>query len=648
MKLFLIFHINICFSSIEESERKQVIKRCYWPLLNLIQELKIPVGIEASGYSLEEIKKIDPEFIKKLKFLIKKKYCELIGSGYSQLIGPLTPSKISDYNLKIGNKIYSKYLKTNPKIALINEQAFSAGIVDNYLDNGYKTIIMDWDNCFKSNIEIKKKYFFFPQKVSSSTKRRINVIWSSSILFQKFQRFAQSEIGIDEYINFIKSKKLNNKNSSMCIYASDLEAINYRTKRYKAESKIEKSEWNRIKCLIKKLLEKNFIFIKPSGALNSNRNKYSFNNLEFKNPAFPCLTKKQQKYNILRWAVTGRNDNKINSYCWKIFYHFKRNNIKDLNHWKKLCYFWSSDFRTHITLKRWKNYLKQLNLYIKKINFKHEKYKASKVNKYRNISLKKYQEKIYIKGKHIEILLNPKRGCSIEKFYDKRVSNNYLFGFVPHGYYEDISHGVDFYSGHLVIEPLGKHKITDLFKINHRIKNWKNGLIVSSFFKNNFGKFGKDIIFDNKNSKIGIKYNINFKKNINGSIRLSHITLNPEIFKKDLYYQTHNGGKIFEKFNLNQKSFDHGEAVSHLISANQAIGLTENLVNLGDKSKKICINIDRNFDAQVGMISFKKVNKKNFFRLYFSVKEHDDTSRYIKNFNTKVVTWISANKSNHK
>ena len=46
----------------------------------------------------------------------------------------------------------------------------------------------------------------------------------------------------------------------------------------------------------------------------------------------------------------------------------------------------------------------------------------------------------------------------------------FLFGFVPHGYYEDISYGVDFYSGHLVIEPLGEHKITDLKK---PILKWK-------------------------------------------------------------------------------------------------------------------------------------------------------------------------------
>ena len=98
---------------------------------------------------------------------------------------------------------------------------------------------------------------------------------------------------------------------------------------------------------------------------------------------------------------------------------------------------------------------------------------------------------------------------------------------------------------------------------------------------------------------------------MNGSIRLSHITLNPNLFKKNLYYATHNGGKFFEKFKLSGKNFDHGKSVSHLVSANQAVGVTEGVIYLGDKSKKVCINIDRNFDTQVGMISYEKVKNKN-------------------------------------
>ena len=101
-----------------------------------------------------------------------------------------------------------------------------------------------------------------------------------------------------------------------------------------------------------------------------------------------------------------------------------------------------------------------------------------------NIILKEYSKNkiliedtknfIKIKGDNIEILLNKNKGCAIDKFYDYRVSEKFIFGFVPHGFFKDIGYGADFYSGHLVIEPLGKFKITDLNKPNIKIKNQKN------------------------------------------------------------------------------------------------------------------------------------------------------------------------------
>ena len=64
------------------------------------------------------------------------------------------------------------------------------------------------------------------------------------------------------------------------------------------------------------------------------KSKVSNKNLIFDNPAFPCITKKQDKYNILRWAVTGRDDNKINSICWKIYEYFTTRKIKNLEYRK--------------------------------------------------------------------------------------------------------------------------------------------------------------------------------------------------------------------------------------------------------------------------------------------------------------------------
>jgi hypothetical protein len=62
LRAFAFFHLNLAFSSIEEERRPDVIARCYWPLLRLAEKHH-PLGIEASGYTLEEIARLDPAWI---------------------------------------------------------------------------------------------------------------------------------------------------------------------------------------------------------------------------------------------------------------------------------------------------------------------------------------------------------------------------------------------------------------------------------------------------------------------------------------------------------------------------------------------------------------------------------------------------------
>ena len=75
------------FSSIEENQRVEVIKKCYWPILILASEYKVPIGIESSGITLEIINELDKSWVDALRNLIHNGLCEFIGSGYSQLIG---------------------------------------------------------------------------------------------------------------------------------------------------------------------------------------------------------------------------------------------------------------------------------------------------------------------------------------------------------------------------------------------------------------------------------------------------------------------------------------------------------------------------------------------------------------------------------
>ena len=132
LQLFAFFHLNIAFSSIEEEQRDEVIARCYWPLLHLA-ERHGPVGLEASGFTLEEIAASDPLWIDTLKRLVVTGRVEFIGAGYSQMIGPLVPARVTEANLAIGNEIYQRLLGVKPSIALVNEQAYSGGLVGLYL-----------------------------------------------------------------------------------------------------------------------------------------------------------------------------------------------------------------------------------------------------------------------------------------------------------------------------------------------------------------------------------------------------------------------------------------------------------------------------------------------------------------------------------
>lgn len=94
LKLYTVFHLNIAYSSIEDEQRQEVIRRCYWPLLRLARKYDLSLGIEATGYTLETIALSDPDWVEELRRLTAERNCEFAGSGYSQAIGSLVPAEV--------------------------------------------------------------------------------------------------------------------------------------------------------------------------------------------------------------------------------------------------------------------------------------------------------------------------------------------------------------------------------------------------------------------------------------------------------------------------------------------------------------------------------------------------------------------------
>ena len=350
LQVFAFFHLNLAFSSIEEERRAAVIAHCYWPLLRLAERIG-PLGLEMSGYTLEEIAARDPAWIAAAKDLIAAGRIELIGSGYSQMIAPLVPARVTAENLRLGLEAYQKYLGVRPKLALVNEQAYASGLVPLYRDAGFDGLIMDFDNPAAAHPEWHPETQFLPQRAMGPDGQTIALLWSNTTLFQQMQRLAHGDIALGSYAAFVRGKH-GDTPRALCLYASDAEIFDFRPGRFRTEEKLSHvSEWAKLEQGFAAVIADGAIMTAPSKIFSLKSAPHAGQSLSLESPACPVPVKKQRKYNLARWAVTGRDNTAINAACQRIYEGMLADEANA--NWKELCYLWASDFRTHLTEKRW-------------------------------------------------------------------------------------------------------------------------------------------------------------------------------------------------------------------------------------------------------------------------------------------------------
>jgi len=632
--VFLFFHLNLFFSSLPENKKKDVINKCYWPLLNLIDNSKFKIGIEITGWTLNEIYKLDSSWIYSFKKLLEEKKTYLIGSSYTQAIFPLIPNDVNNYNIKYGIQIYKDLLNFIPKIAYVNEQCFSKSLVDLFKCNNYQTLIMDWD-CIKNNSNLNHKLKYFPQ-ILKGNKKTIDVIWNSSTNFQNFQKIIHDKLDENEYFQvFEKSNSF--KEGLVNIYGSDAEIFDFRLKRFENESKIKNntkiSEWSRIHKVLSKF-EKKFIYLNLNDIKKIKFNsKFSYNKIDITSADNILPTKKQKKYNPLRWYVGGQNNYLINTLCWNLYSNSKNNT----NKLKLLCFFWSSDFRTHIESKRWKNVLRQIKKesqnFIKTNNIKYFLKKNLAFNKKKifNYHLEKQSNHIiYDDGKYF-FKLDKVRGLTLSSFglIIKGKYHNYIQNFNQGTFYKD-KLNTDFYCGHTVLEN-SKSKYSDLDDLGDiKVEKINNFIILSNNFiiKDNLA-IKKKWYFDLNTKTFYLHNKISIKNNDFLSIRSNYFNLNYKTFDlNQLKISTKNGGSDNEYFKLNKsKNFYYDEAISPKFSAQSCFGNTDGEINIFDNNKSINFKLFHKFGTMAPMICFEKdKNKSYFFRVLMSFQENSDSN----------------------
>lgn len=627
LNLFALFHLNLAFSSIEEDQRATVVRDCYRPLLALAA--RHPIGIEATAYTLEAIRKSDPAWLEELAALIAAGRIEFIGSGYAQAIGPLLPADVVAANLRLGHQAYRELLGVTPKLALVNEQAYAGGLVGQYLDAGYEALLLDWDNVANFHAW-PPSYRYAPQRALGNDGRDIGLIWTNTVAFQKLQRLAHDDISLQDYMTFVAGQRGapdEHSDRTLCLYASDAEIFGFRPGRYRTEESNQGGqEWRRIAEALDGVASlEGARLVLPSESLKIG-GPFANRTLRLESAAYPVPVKKQRKYNLTRWAVTGRDDIGVNAACQRIYTALKARGGDDAD-WRELCRLWASDFRTHITEQRWQNFCADLAAMEARL-------KTARPAALHAIPGQPVQERyLTIATPTIRAELDRRRGLAIRS---AAFAPDFtpLMGGIAHGYFDDIALQADWYTGDCVFEAPGEHKVTDLEWAVTRIEQSDHGQVrVLGEIETALGPIRKLMTFHADSPRIDFDLEFGWQSFGRGSLRLAHVTLLGEAFDEEsLSFAAHNGGREPDRFALVGQSVEHGAPVSFLVSASCALGMTEGWLELADKRHRIEILVDRETAPLIGLVNHRRPGADNgggklFCQVMLSALELDDTCK---------------------
>jgi hypothetical protein len=667
-RLLCLFHLNLAFSSLEEESHAEVIRRCYRPALELARETGFPIAVEATGWTLRRIAQLDPGWIELLRELLAEGSAEFVGSAHAQCAAPLLPARLNVWNLRLGREVYLELLGVAPRVALVCEQVYSPGLVPLYLEAGYEALIVDWDNARRSHPRWPDEFRLHPQRARGGG-RTIPILWSKSIAFQKFQRFAHGELSLERYLAYVcEVSRGAVPGRALVLYANDVEIFDHRPGRFAAEPELRDGEWIRIAEGLRALCERNIgIPALPSELLGLLGAPGAGRELELESPSQPIPVKKQDKYNVSRWAVSGRDDVGINTRCWRLYERLARDDCTDTDpeRWRELCELWASDFRTHVTDSRWRAYIARLEnverlwrpsppspvppLYRALEPLVGRVARAWDDSEPRDRSwfegdsdsngsavVSDDGDSLELRAGTLALKLNLRRGMAIDALTDTDVAECPLLGTLEHGYFPTIDLGADFYSGHLVQESPLTHKVTDLKHVRPRLGFDQCGrLSATARISTELGPVEKTIRLNpphrdirDARAAVEIEWVLRWRELPLGSLRLGHVTLLPESFETHtLWYATHNGGAESETHFINCPAFDHGAAVSALVTARQGLGLTEGVVLLGDARRTIRVEVDRACARPLGLVSWVPGRERWFLRLCFALTESDETRR---------------------
>jgi len=630
VKAFQIYHLNLAFSSIPAEARSDVIGRCYWPLLRLAEALHIPIGIELTGWTLAQIRQLAPDWVVRFKAMLEAGQCELIGSGWTQIIGPVVPAAVNIWNQRLGLEAYTSLLGQRPRLALVNEMAFSSSLVNLYHEAGYDGLIMDRDNVRLALGLDYKPMTEVPTHALGHHGIALPVLWSDSNLFQRLQRAVHGDIPMAEYLKYV-ARRMATDGCVLPIYCNDAEIFDYRPGRFTVESRLHpEGEWNRLTRVCMGLVrEVGIQWASPSAALAESLQRLPEQKARLSSSKHPVPVKKQAKYNVNRWSLSGRDDLWLNACCHQVHQALTLANEQAPEPWRELCELWASDLRTHITEARWQEVVSRVEKVCTPLDPTAPTAKLSE-NLPAGVECHTDEEGIFqtITTPGCRLTLNLRRGLAIQSLAFRQHCFVPVIGTLEQGFFETINLGADFYSGGVLLEiPGERRRLTDLEWVKPEVGSAGDKLVITGMLPLGSGTLIKRIEIDVAKECVVLSYEFSGIERPLGLVRAGILTLLPSAWKEPLEVTTWLGGSEPERFNC-EDGVHHGQPVSMLISSSSALGSSVGNLEMRDASGQgISLRWNPAQCPVAPLLKHLATPSGHLTRLSFSLCELDDTLR---------------------
>jgi hypothetical protein len=618
VRFYTAWHLNLNYSSIEKVDRPKVIEKCYWPLLNLAESTGCPQGIEISGSSLRMIEQLDPSWLKKLAALETAGLVEVIASGYEQIVGPLAPAKVNLANLTYGNEVIQELLGVSPSVSFVSEQCASSGVLAVHQDAGFGATVMEWENAWIANPSWPANLGWSPQRFKTSS--GIGIIWNHSRLFQGLQKFAHDELDLYSLTQMYEAAQ-GVPDAAFCFYGGDAETFDFRGGRFSTEALQRTGEWMSLENVVRLTIDAGARWVRPSNLIqelpSAGINPFTFEN--------QILTKKQAKYNAVRWAVCGRNNYELNSYAHRLSSSLSpppgNHEQTDL---AAALPIWASDLRTHLTDLRWAE-LKSQHPGASSFSSSAERGGADgkPIGKSSHAT-----GRVALESNFIRLLIDPSKGCTIDSAMIKCPCRVSLFGRLPYGSLGGPLHSPDWYSGNVVYQTPTEPQDSDIAVRVFDFEIAADGLALGTRFSTRSFDLTKTFRLVADESAFDTTFEFKLKADRVGTLRAGFMTLMPHAWDwESAVFGSHDGGFQANLWRLAKVSFDMGLPVSPNVSATNVAGISEGNFWIADSQHKVEVELDQYSRGAALMLAVNRVSTNSLFRSFFSIQEHDDTFR---------------------